>query len=141
MVGPAPIHEAWSQWQPEEGDYAFIDLALHSSERREVKLALRQVRMQKAEYARIRAGASDTIDAIHAHEASQTASRGSKRARRSTGKTAETYRAALRDANHKSMAAMLRQSIDQQKQAASLIHAADVVIRQLQRHLIEIGPG
>jgi hypothetical protein len=135
---------AWTLWQPsvQADDYASIDHALDSTDRMEVKLALQQVRAQKAEFLRIRMEASDTIEAIRSHDSNQIAEGASKQpTKRPNAKSIWAYQTALQEANRKAMADALWSSTEHLDQANKLIRAVDKVILQLQDRLVDIGPG
>ena len=131
------------QWQPlgTDGDYAFIDRALESNDRIEVKVALQEVRREKAQLAQIKQQASDEIAVIRTDYSGRVARHRSDRKGGSMGPFARASQSAQGDPDRKAVDAAVRAYIARAEQADALIHIADKAILQLQGRLIHIGPG
>jgi hypothetical protein len=124
-----------------DSDFAFIDRALQSTDRIQVKHALQQVRLEVAELSQIKKLAAEEIAVIRSDYASRVAEQRSNTDGASIGAFARAFQTARGNPDRKAVDATIRAYIAQTEQADALMRTADEAILQLQRRLMDIGPG
>jgi hypothetical protein len=143
QAASGPRGPVGKSWQPLEtdSDYAFVDRALESPDRIEVKLALQDVRREKAKLSQIKKQASQAIAVIRSDYSRRVAEHRWNRNGGSMGPFARASQTAQSDPDRKAVDAAIRAYIAQADQADALMRTADKAILQLQRRLMDIGPG
>jgi hypothetical protein len=123
-----------------EGGYAYVDRALATTDPAEVKLAIKQLKLEKKEIAQVKQEAAAHIAEIRADYSSRVAQRGSMvRGGGTLGKLARNYQRAHRDADRRAVDEAIQPYQAQKEAVDRASQTLDRYILLLERRLLEVS--